>query len=57
MKNLENYGVQEMSTKEQVKIDGGYSVTRGNTTRYYRQDGHGGWECYKTIRNGRRVRP
>ncbi len=36
MKNLENYGVQEMSIKEQVEIDGGWTKT------YYRKNPNGG---------------
>jgi hypothetical protein len=44
MKNLENYGVQELGAKEKVEIGGGYSVTSWSkntdgtytqTTNYY----------------------
>ena len=54
MKNLLNYGVQELNTKEQVEIGGGYSVTSWHnngdgtwtqTTNYYHK---GSKDPYKT---------
>ena len=51
MKNLENYGVQELNTVEQKNVSGGYAITRGCVTTYYRRDGRGGWTAYKTVNN------
>jgi len=56
MKKIENYSVQVLSVKEKECVTGGkvdYSQTYWKDghkyTDYYRRDGHGGWEVYKTI--------
>ncbi len=61
MKKLENYGVQELSIKEQKEIDGGWTVTRkvrnnegtyDTVVTYYRWN-NGVVESYLTCINGK----
>ncbi len=56
MKNLENYGVQELGAKEKIEIDGGYACIHYENgvkiVEYYRRNGHGGWDVYKRWEGG-----
>ena len=47
-KNILNYGVQELSIKEKVEIDGGWTKT------YYRRNSGGGWIRHEERWEGKR---